>query len=850
MARVMGASAGDIFLDRVERVLRAYGTRLLLSFLIVVSVLPAATLGTFLPPRLVARLDLFFLCLFAPEFVLRCVTWRRRHRAGRATRAEPLFLVLDFLALLSFLPLRGMLHDLLYLRLFRLTRMLLLLGYWGEMAADLWSILSGRERRQQVVVLLLLGLVICFVGAILLAEFAPRYDYNQDGAVDNSDQAFHQVLWWSFRQLPDPGNLAEQPSDGLVVLVSLVLTFSGLLLFSFLIGISAGAMDELMGRSREHPVGLRDHIVVLGLRPYSFFLLEELAEIYRKNRKRLRGVVLGGTPEPPEYFHLLRLPYAYRQGEPIRVSDLDRVDVDRAKRVIIQPAEVSDPDAQVISSILAARSRSPRAILYPDLEHEKNFHAARTAGGPRTQIIGSGPFLGYYVAQNVVYPGVYRLYRELLTTTGAEVYTYLLGSDERQHLRRAHPKGIDPLAAYVTAHRAHAATLIGVFVDADGQADELEDMEVVLNLTAPAARERCAWAFDEAGRLRADKIRGLIAVAVRWQDLRSFAGALCAGPLGPGPLAASADLDGLTLRPSAGKPERVLICGASPRVPRVIAEMLHFFGRLDIVVLVRDEVRLTALIESVLAAMEGFLSGLPRRRPPGWSVVTAEGAPQIRIDGPAGSSTIRFAHTDWSDPSVMLRHPHVDLAQTDVLLFLPGESGDASDGTVALDCLRIADFGASGAVSFRPDFRVLGMMRDPVKSDLLEKRLDEMAGPDAEARFTIISSERLRHHFMVQNIFVRRLNAVYLELLGGYGQHLCRLMPTGPLPAQVDAWELASVLVARHALVPVAFEVVEADGGRSIVIDPRRLGPGDKLAGASIKAIYAVGDGQALVEKA
>ncbi len=62
MARAMG-SASDVFLDRVERILRAYGTRLVLSFLIVLSVLPAATLGSLFPARVVGRLDLVFLSL-------------------------------------------------------------------------------------------------------------------------------------------------------------------------------------------------------------------------------------------------------------------------------------------------------------------------------------------------------------------------------------------------------------------------------------------------------------------------------------------------------------------------------------------------------------------------------------------------------------------------------------------------------------------------------------------------------------------------------------------------------------------------------------------------------------------
>ena len=73
--------------------------------------------------------------------------------------------------------------------------------------------------------------------------------------------------------------------------MSLALTFAGLLLLSFVIGIGTGAIEELMQKSRLKPLGLRHHTVVLGLGENTHFLLAEFAELYAKNRRRFRAAV-------------------------------------------------------------------------------------------------------------------------------------------------------------------------------------------------------------------------------------------------------------------------------------------------------------------------------------------------------------------------------------------------------------------------------------------------------------------------------------------------------------------------------------------------------------------------------
>jgi hypothetical protein len=47
--------------------------------------------------------------------------------------------------------------------------------------------------------------------------------------------------------------------------------------------------------------------------------------------------------------------------------------------------------------------------------------------------------------------------------------------------------------------------------------------------------------------------------------------------------------------------------------------------------------------------------------------------------------------------------------------------------------------------------------------------------------------------------------------------------------------------------VPIGFELLADDGHRATLLDPRRLGPGQRVPWTSVKAIYVVGEGQALL---
>ncbi|MEM7354275.1 MAG: ion transporter, partial [Acidobacteriota bacterium] len=829
-------------LDVAERLLDAHSTRLLLSVAIIVSVLPQRAQQAFFPDAWIDDLDTFFLCVFSIELLMRLGVYIRRWQAQSARSGDLLLLFLDLIAVLSFLPLEAMLEAE-SLRVFRLSRMLLLVGYWGRMARDLLAILTGPERRYQVIGVLFLGLLLSFGSAVVVPQLVPHYDFDDDGRLSDSDRSFFRILWWSFRQVQDTGNLVDEIDQPWIVLVSLLLTSAGLLLFSLVIGIGTGAIEEVLTRSREQPLALQNHTVVLGLTPHSVFLLDGLAKIYRKNLKAFRAAVLGPTPEAPAYLHqpLLRT-FQYRHGDPIRAGDLDRVNIERAKRVLILGADPQNPDGEVISAILATRERNPSVDLYPDVEHERNFRAVRSAGGPYTHLVGSGSFLGHYIVHNVAYPGAYNIYRQLLTSSGSEVYTYMFSREERQRLLAAtETPSFDPAALHRFAYRAFGVTSIGLFTaegDGEDSASEDsactdsasedpagEDLTVLLNPVRAARAGENHAAIDAAGHVKWSSLRGLAGIALRWREVRRLGQTLVESPaVGERGAGRPGGFGDLQLHPACSRIERVLIIGASLRVPRVVVGLLGFYPRLTVTVLVQSGDQLRRIGGAVQSALTDNLG-----RPP--ASTRGEDELELRFTDQARDLRVLLLDAGWSDQARLRQAQAVDPESADAILLLPGASRvEELDGSVALDCLHLANLTRSGDLETRPGLHVLGMVRDAVKGDLLESRLERISGPESQTRFTIISSERARHHFIMQNVFVRGLNPLYLELLNAEGQHLSRLLARcpdgGTPPGDFDSAELGRHLLLDRGLVFVGLELDDGAGGFRIELDPQQMPPG------------------------
>lgn len=357
-------------LERLRDVFEADATRLLLSALIILSVLPLPW---------VDRVSLGFFAIFAAELALRVVLLRHELRQRRLNRTEIVVLALDVVATLSFLPLEGLFGglDVRYLRLIRLSRMLMLLSYWSPVGKEIWVILSKRERRYQLFFVAALVVLLTFTAGILLYNVDPTsVDFDEDGKL--RDPGFWTTVWWSFRQLQDPGNLVKTPSATVAFVFSLVLTLFGIFVIAFLIGIGASVVRELVEVGRERRLGLRNHSLIVNLGPHSRVLVEELVAYYAKSFRSARLVTMGHAPARYDYMYADSLrSVRYRRGSGATEHDLRKVDGDRARRVILLgEGEHNLADAEVIGQILMARRVNASCRIFAELVRPDNMRAA------------------------------------------------------------------------------------------------------------------------------------------------------------------------------------------------------------------------------------------------------------------------------------------------------------------------------------------------------------------------------------------------------------------------------------------------------------------------------------------
>lgn len=221
------------------------------------------------------------------------------------------------------------------------------------------------------------------------------------------------------------------------------------------------------------------------------------------------------------------------------------------------------------------------------------------------------------------------------------------------------------------------------------------------------------------------------------------------------------------------------------------------------------------------------------------------------------SSTVTILAADWTHGHRLAERGTVTLESADAVLLLPSHhqpiDGVDIDGRIALDGLHLAHLERTGGVRFQPGTHILALVRDPTKGDLLESRLVAMAGETRACRYTVISRERARHRFIMQNVFVHGLSLVYLELLSSRGQHFARLRARDsngqPLQGKLDTGRLAEELLVHRGWLLIGFELLVEKEGKTgsqieVRIDPEVLRDGTILPWSTVNALYLMLDSQ------
>lgn len=586
------------FLDALADFLSSRLIRAFLAVLIIVSVLPY--------PELEARLRPLFLGIFGLEllgnFLLLATGWRhplqreqtwlendtdgigkdvpveglghaRLHRPPpRGIRIQDLaFLVVDALAFISFLPL----HDWLgvqamdFLTPLRLVRLLVLIRFLRTVFGDIYAIVVRRERFQQFAQVTLSVLLLTFVSAVVLVQLEIPHDYNGD---PERPEAFPDLLWWSFRQLESADNLVPSLSGHpILIVLSLLMTITGVFVISFIIGLGSSVVEQLFKAEQRRPVPWSQHSLVVGPVEQAEVMVREFVRIYNKHRalQRLEWTALWewvrrGGPRPrrhalphmtllgraegaPSYLQdpLLRK-VMYREGDASHPSDLVRAGAPTAKRTIFL-ADRSlgrDADGVTLLGLAAFRTLNPTAHVFVEVTDSASGPLMLDVGGRGTFPLDVPRFLGLFLCQHLIVPGIEGLYRDLLTAEGSEFYTHLyVDPAEQRLLRQVGGKAWLPFEALARqAWSRFGVTLLGVYLS-DEPPVRLADAPIptsglfrwvnpmlfsrgttaTVTFEAPCSPETLVRLGASPGFIPVWSLAGLIAISESYVPLQRFA---------------------------------------------------------------------------------------------------------------------------------------------------------------------------------------------------------------------------------------------------------------------------------------------------------------------------------------
>lgn len=816
----------------VHLFLSKYQTRVALTVLILLSLAPF---------QFVDSLWWCFFLIFGVEFAARSYVLRLSSREATSARqrlVERVLLVLDLVALGSFLPPVQM-GVAKFLRLARFSRLLLLLGYWGQTFKTLWHILNREERTKQLKLLAATAVVFTFVAAALVAEFGGTESLRHMGL--QPDARFADFVWWSFRQIQDPGNLITDPHQLGLVVLSAIMTTVGLFMLSFLVGLGTSVVAELIQTTREQPVGFRGHSVLLNVREHSHFFLDQAAD---HNSKQVRAPLWVALGADINHLELLANPryrrFRYRQGNPYYPEDLAKVDVHRARRVVVlADRTLADPDPDTVAAVLSVRRANPEAEIYAEVLEEKNTAAILCAGGPtNTMVVATEHLIGLVLANLIAKPGSYPIMEDLFTVRGSEIYSVILERDTRS--LPPYPASDRYQQLFFEAYKEHRCILIGLAVPYRPD-----------SISGPRSFQIQFAPQSPAARVGAGRLKGLVAIAQTqeavhrlsedWDDLSSRTRSTDVPSELPKLLPVRQDDEQVT----------ALVCGFHANTGLVLEHLIRFKPSARIVVMVPSEdarraaqKNLIALGHSLIeyANTEIFDPG-PRGRfqPSGEAdfVLGYRAPDSVELVG-----RVELIVGDWAHRTELLRATEEGQVLNAEVIFIHSDTSSKGDPDArgVLTLMKLVDLYGSRrfADCFHPDVRVVIEVTDPLKAELLEERFS--AG-DRTLPVTVVPTQRLRHALLFQSTVVPGFSTVFSRLFSQQSPNLHRLdVDQSSSTETVYFSEMLRSLFVQLNLVLVGLEFVDESGSTQIIVGPVTDDEGATLRRRDIRALYVFGD--------
>jgi voltage-gated potassium channel Kch len=272
--------------------------------------------------------------------------------------------------------------------------------------------------------LALVSLLLIAVVTGLVELFAPD---------EAKDLGVGEILWMSLLRTLDPGTMGGDHGGFAFLALMLLVTLGGILVVSALIGVLTTGLDNRIaalrkGRSRVLRTG---HAVILGWSDQVFIIVSELAQAHH-GRRRAAVVVLAEEDKIAMEDQIRarvgdtgRLRIICRSGSPLKRTDLELVNPDGARSILVMSPPGDDPDIDVIKSLLLLKHRAwtgARPPVVAAIQESTNMPAARLAAGSDALLVDADDLAVRLVVQSHRMHGLATVCTDLLDFSGNEIY--------------------------------------------------------------------------------------------------------------------------------------------------------------------------------------------------------------------------------------------------------------------------------------------------------------------------------------------------------------------------------------------------------------------------------------------
>ncbi|HEX2742410.1 MAG TPA: TrkA C-terminal domain-containing protein, partial [Rubrobacter sp.] len=274
--------------------------------------------------------------------------------------------------------------------------------------------------------LVLLALVLASTLFVYLTGIAPDTGGHQPG--------FFETLWLDLMRTIDPGNIGGDQGSWLYLLSMLTVTAGGILVFSTLIGVIFAGIDEKLADLRKGRsfVVEQGHTVIYGWSPEVFPVVAELVKANQSRQGACIAVLAENDKVEMEDEIRARVGktgntrVVCRTGDPINIEDVEIVNPDEARSIIVLPPEGDEADSRVIKTILALtnnpnRREEPYHIV-SRIHDPENLGVARMVGRDELELVAVDDFIARITAQTCRQSGLSVVYTDLLDFGGDEIY--------------------------------------------------------------------------------------------------------------------------------------------------------------------------------------------------------------------------------------------------------------------------------------------------------------------------------------------------------------------------------------------------------------------------------------------